>query len=71
MVNSNKLIFYHFSGFRIISKYDIRQVHEQDRIDIPFIYPLYKRALIKIIDDVEKIDPNFKEYITINSIDDN
>lgn len=71
MVNNNKLIFYHFSGFRIISKYDIRQVHEQDRVDIPFIYPIYKRALGKIIDDVEKIDPDFKEYITIDAVDDN
>ncbi len=71
MVNNNKLIFYHFSGFRIISKYDIRQVHEEDRVNIPFIYPIYKRALGKIIDDVEKIDPDFKEYITINAVDDN
>ncbi|MDU5106838.1 hypothetical protein [Clostridium sp.] len=71
MVNNNKLIFYHYSGFRIISKYDIRQVHEQDRVNIPFIYPIYKRALGKIIDDVEKIDPDFKEYITINAVDDN
>lgn len=71
MVNNNKLIFYHFSGFRIISKDDIRQVHEQDRVNIPFIYPIYKRALGKIIDDVEKIDPDFKEYITVDAIDDN
>ena len=71
MVNNNKLIFYHFSGFRIISKYDIRQVHEEDRVNIPFIYQIYKRALGKIIDDVEKIDPNFKEYITVDAVDDN
>ncbi|MDU3408156.1 hypothetical protein [Clostridium sp.] len=71
MVNNNKLIFYHFSGFRIISKYDIRQVHEEDRVNIPFIYQIYKRALGKIIDDVEKINPNFKEYITVAAIDDN
>ncbi|MDU3549546.1 MAG: hypothetical protein E7F83_19295 [Clostridium sp.] len=71
MVNNNKLIFYHFSGFRIISKYDIRQVHEEDRVNIPFIYQIYKRALGKIIDDVEKIDPNFKEYITVAAVDDN
>lgn len=71
MVNNNKLIFYHFSGFRIISKYDIRQVHEQDRVNIPFIYQIYKGALEKIIDDVEKIDPNFKEYRTIAAVDDN
>lgn len=71
MVNNNELIFYHFSGFRIISKYDIRQVHEEDRVNIPFIYQIYKRALGKIIDDVEKIDPNFKEYITVAAIDDN
>ena len=71
LVNNNKLIFYHFSGFRIISRYDIRQVHEQDRVDIPFIYKIYRRALEKIIDDVEKIDPEFKEYITINAVHDN
>ena len=71
VVNNNKLIFYHFSGFRIISKYDIRQVHEQDRVNIPFIYPIYRRALEKIIDDIEKIDPDFKEYITVAAIDDN
>lgn len=71
LVNNSKLIFYHFSGFRIISKYDIRQVHEQDRENIPFIYQVYRRALEKIIDDVEKIDPEFKEYITVAAIDDN
>lgn len=71
LVNNNKLIFYHFSGFRIISKYDIRQVHEQDRVNIPFIYQIYRRALGKIIDDVEKIDPDFKEYITVAAVDDN
>lgn len=71
LVNNNKLIFYHFSGFRIISKYDIRQVHEQDRVNIPFIYQIYRRALGKIIDDIEKIDPDFKEYITVAAIDDN
>lgn len=71
MVNNNKLIFYHFSGFRIISKYDIRQVHEEDRVNIPFIYQIYKRALGKIIDDVEKTDPNFNEYITVAAVDDN
>ncbi len=71
MVNNNKLIFYHFSGFRIISKYDIRQVHEQDRVNIPFIYQIYKKSLEKIIDDVEKIDPDFKQYFTTNSVDDN
>ena len=71
LVNNNKLIFYHFSGFRIISKYDISQVHEQDRENIPFIYQVYRRALGKIIDDVEKIDPNFKEYVTVAAVDDN
>ncbi|MGG7058982.1 hypothetical protein ACQPUY_14340 [Clostridium nigeriense] len=71
VVNNNKLIFYHFSGFRIISKYDIRQVHEENRVNIPFIYQIYRRALEKIIDDVEKIDPEFKEYFTVAAIDDN
>ncbi|MDI9218450.1 hypothetical protein [Clostridium tertium] len=71
LVNNNKLIFYHFSGFRIISKYDIRQVHEEDRVNMPFIYQIYKRALGKIIDDVEKIDPDFKEYVTVAAVDDN
>ncbi|MBS5940014.1 hypothetical protein [Clostridium sp.] len=71
MVNNNKLIFYHFSGFRIISKYDIRQVHEQDRVNTPFIYQIYRRGLEKIIDDVEKIDPDFKGYFTVDAVDDN
>lgn len=71
MVNNSKLIFYHFSGFRIISKCDIRQVHEQDRINIPFVYQIYRKILKDIIEDVEKIDPNFKEYRTIAAIDDN
>lgn len=71
MVNNSKLIFYHFSGFRIISKYDIRQIHEQDRINIPFVYQIYRKILENIIDDVEKRDPDFKEYRTIAAIDDN
>lgn len=71
MVNNYKLIFYHFSGFRIISKYDIRQIHEKDRVNHPFIYQIYRKLLENIIDEVEKIDPNFKEYRTIAEIDDN
>lgn len=71
MVNNSKLIFYHFSGFRIVNKYDIRQIHEQDRIKHPFIYQFYKKLLEDLIDEVEKIDPNFKEYKTIAEINDN
>ncbi|MBC2580169.1 putative nucleotide-diphospho-sugar transferase [Clostridium sp. DJ247] len=71
LVNNNRLIFYHFSGFRIISKYDIRQIHEQDRINPPFIYQIYRKLLRELIDEVEKIDSDFKEYRTIAAIDDN
>lgn len=71
MVNNYKLIFYHFSGFRIISKYDIRQIHEKDRVNPPFIYQIYRQLLENIINEVEKIDPEFKEYRTIAEIDDN
>ena len=71
VVNNTKLIFYHFSGFRIISKYDIRQIHEQDRINIPFVYEIYRKKLENIIDEVEIIDVDFKEYRTIAEVDDN
>lgn len=71
MVNNSRLIFYHFSGFRIISKYDIRQIHEQDRINFPFIYQMYRRLLRNIIEEVEKIDPEFKEYRNSVSVDSN
>lgn len=71
MVNNNNLIFYHFSGFRIINKYNIRQVHERDRINQPFIYQIYRKLLINLIEEIEKIDPNFKEYKTIDAVDDN
>lgn len=71
LVNNYELICYHFSGFRIVSKYDIRQIHEQDRINQPFIYDVYKKILRDIIDEVEKIDPDFKEYMITNEINSN
>ena len=71
MVNNDKLIFYHFSGFRIVNKNDIRQIHEEDRINQPFIYEIYRKLLTNLIDEVEKIDPTFIEYKTVAEVEDN
>lgn len=61
-VDEHKLICYHFSGFRIISKDLIIQVHEADRIGLPFFYEIYKVILKNAIDFVMDIDPNFDGF---------
>ncbi|MDD7793360.1 putative nucleotide-diphospho-sugar transferase [Clostridium sp. 'White wine YQ'] len=63
-IDKSKLICYHFSGFRIVSKTQIFQLYEFNRIDFPFIYSFYKNVIKDIIVDIEQIDPYFNGFST-------
>lgn len=63
-----RLICYHFSGFRIVNKDDIRQIHEEDRTDIPPFYSIYKKLLRDIITAIEEIEPAFNGYATAGDL---
>jgi hypothetical protein len=63
-VDQSKLICYHFSGFRIISKNDIAQIYEPGRIDFPFVYQIYKEIIKHVISTIEGIEPKFNGFAT-------
>jgi len=72
-VDDAKLIIYHFSGCRIVSKDSILLVHhvpdrrailsfESKKIRLPIIYPIYKQILKRGIEFVRNVDPGFNGY---------
>ncbi len=61
-IDGYPLICYHFSGFRIITKDRIVQVHEGGRSRRPFFYRDYSDILRVVIGMVEKLDPSFNGY---------
>lgn len=63
-IDESELICYHFSGFRIISKNEIVQIYEPDRIDFPLIYLIYRYIIKNIISSIEIIEPTFNGFAT-------
>ncbi|MEC2217162.1 hypothetical protein P9G38_19920, partial [Bacillus velezensis] len=60
--DGNPLIFYHFSGYRIVTAGDIRQIHETDRTDLPFVHQLYQDILKRVIGTVSAVCPEFSGF---------
>ena len=60
-INSHPLIFFHFSGLRIVDKNKIKLIHNSEK-DIPFIFKIYKYELQKVIDIVKKEMPDFDGF---------
>lgn len=71
MANNYRLIVYHFSGFRIINKYNMVQIHEKERVNLPFIYDMYKDFLRDIIDQLEALNPDYNDLFITSDIDSN
>ncbi|MGC4375429.1 putative nucleotide-diphospho-sugar transferase [Fictibacillus sp. Mic-4] len=58
-----KLICYHFSGYRILNKNDMKRIHEKDRKDSPMLlHNIYQLHVKNAICLVEQIDPDFNGY---------
>lgn len=55
----NKLICYHFSGFRVLKGGGVLMIHEADRICKPFFYAIYVDILQKMVDSIRIIEPDF------------
>ncbi|MEN3818687.1 putative nucleotide-diphospho-sugar transferase [Bacillus velezensis] len=60
--DGSPLIFYHFSGYRIVTAGDIRQIHETDRSDLPFVHQLYQDILKRVIGTVSAVCPEFSGF---------
>lgn len=60
-VGKHPLIFFHFSGFRIQAKNQVKLIHGFDR-NRPAIFKEYIQVINCIIEDVEKVDPNFNGF---------
>jgi len=58
-INSNRLIFYHYCGFRIVDKTKFALTLDLDKKLIPLIYTPYTSAVQKAINDIEKVNPDF------------
>ncbi len=54
--------FYHFSGYRIVSINEIKQIHETTRTDLPFVHELYQETLPHIIQHIKTLDPEFNGF---------
>ena len=63
LINQVPLIFYHFSGVRVVHENGVKLVHNS-RENTPFIYTIYKEVLNRVIKMVEIIEPGFNGYAT-------
>lgn len=61
-INNDRLIFYHFCGFRIISQNKIALTVGFDKEYVSIIYDPYIHVLKEVISDIGKIRPNFSGY---------
>lgn len=60
-VNNTRLVFYHFSGLRMINKKDYIMLWKFDPKS--YVYEHYINVLRKKIQEIEKISPGFTDYI--------
>lgn len=58
----NRLICYHFSGFRVLRGNRVIMIHEQKAMDPPFFYSIYLHILQNVIRNINIIDPGFDGY---------
>ena len=63
-IDQNKLIFYHFSGVRVIKKQDKIEFTHYSEKNTPFVYDIYFHVLSQIIKMVEQVDPEFNGFAT-------
>lgn len=63
LINNKPLIFYHFSGIRILNSKEIKMVHNKEE-NIPFVYQNYKEVLRKALKMAHLVDPEFNGFAT-------
>ncbi|MDF2546533.1 MAG: hypothetical protein K0R93_1431 [Anaerosolibacter sp.] len=62
-VNNDRLIMYHFGGFRLRNKNEYSLALDGHNEPIALIYEPYTQALREAISDVEKVDSRFNAYL--------
>ena len=60
-MNQYPLVFFHFSGLRVLAKNQIKLIHNSEK-NLPFFFKIYKYELNKVIHTVEKVNPNFDGF---------
>ena len=55
------LIYFHFSGFRIQAKNQIKLIHGFKR-NLPYIFKVYIYEINQVIEEVEKVNPIFNGF---------
>ncbi|MGP7817092.1 glycosyltransferase [Niallia sp. 01092] len=63
LLDKTPLIFYHFSGVRILENNEVKLVHNSES-NLPFIYKMYKKVLKDVVKMVSMIDSEFDGYAT-------
>ncbi|EKN67605.1 glycosyltransferase [Neobacillus bataviensis LMG 21833] len=58
-IDDQLLIFYHFSGLRVISEDKIQSVYRGNQKNLPFIYQKYQIELSNVVYLVKNMEPNF------------
>jgi hypothetical protein len=61
-INEHLLVFYHFSGLRVVAKDKVEFVYPVNRRKLPFIYSLYIKAITEAIELAAKFDPDFNGF---------
>jgi hypothetical protein len=61
-IDEHLLVFYHFSGLRVVAKDKVEFVYRVNRRKLPFIYSLYIKAIAEAIELAAKLDPDFNGF---------
>ncbi|WML39951.1 putative nucleotide-diphospho-sugar transferase [Neobacillus sp. OS1-2] len=61
-IDDHLLIFYHFSGLRMISEDTIQSVYRENQKNRPFIYQEYQNELSNSVDLIKNVEPSFNGF---------
>ena len=67
-IDQTLLVFYHFSGIRILDSKHIKMVHNKEE-NIPFVYEVYKEVIQKTIKLASIVDPQFNGFTTKDDLE--
>ncbi|NLB60835.1 MAG: hypothetical protein GX802_00140 [Clostridiales bacterium] len=67
-VDEEKLICYHFSGFRVFDRESIFPIYESNRIELPFFYSIYIMMLREAVDMIAEYYPDFDGFATEDDV---
>jgi hypothetical protein len=63
-INQNKLIFYHFSGVRVVNQENKVELIHNSPVNTPFVFTIYQNLLTQLMKLVQHIEPSFNGFAT-------